>query len=131
MERRITYINEVLNAPKALGPYSQATVIENMVCLSGQVGLDPETMQLVGPGVEEQAEQVLKNLKAVLDYLRLDFWDVMKTTIFLTDIGDFKTVNEIYSRHLGEAKPARSTFAVAALPLGAKVEIEMTAWKRR
>jgi 2-iminobutanoate/2-iminopropanoate deaminase len=115
------------NAPKAVGPYSPAVRAGGMVFLSGQVGLNPETMQLVGAGIEEQTKQVLKNLSAVLAGLGLSFKDVVKTTIFLTDLANFQTVNKIYGDALEGHKPARSTFQVSGLPLGAIVEIEMIA----
>ena len=121
------YINDVSDAPKAVGPYSQAVISGDFVFLSGQIPINPETAQLVGDGIEEQTNQVLKNIKAVLGHLRLDFQNVVKTTIFLTDLGHFKTVNMIYEKWLGVYKPARSTIQVAALPLGAIVEIEMIA----
>jgi 2-iminobutanoate/2-iminopropanoate deaminase len=98
-----------------------------MVFLSGQVGLNPTTGQLIGASIEEQTPQALTNLKAVLTELGLSFTDVVKTTIFLTDLGNFQTVNKIYGEALGGHKPARSTFQVSALPLGALVEIEMIA----
>jgi 2-iminobutanoate/2-iminopropanoate deaminase len=101
-----------------------------MVFLSGQVGLNPETMQLVGPGIEEQTKQVLKNLSTVLEGVGLSFKDVVKTTIFLTDLNNFQTVNTIYGEALGGHKPARSTFQVSGLPLAAIVEIEMVALDR-
>jgi 2-iminobutanoate/2-iminopropanoate deaminase len=98
-----------------------------MVFLSGQVGLNPATGQLIGASIEEQTPQALNNLKAVLTELGLSFTDVVKTTIFLTDLGDFQAVNKMYGEALGGHKPARSTFQVSALPLGALVEIEMIA----
>jgi 2-iminobutanoate/2-iminopropanoate deaminase len=122
------YINSAVSAPKALGPYSQAVEAHNgMVFLSGQVGLNPETSVLVAGGVEPEAHQVLRNLQAVLQHLQLSFANVVKTTIFLADLKDFQTVNTIYAEAMGEFRPARSTFQVAALPLGAQIEIEMIA----
>jgi 2-iminobutanoate/2-iminopropanoate deaminase len=122
------YVNSAASAPKALGPYSQAVEAANgMVFLSGQVGLDPQTSVLVSGGVEAEAKQVLANLKSVLQHLQLSFADVVKTTIFLADLKDFQAVNTIYAEALGEFRPARSTFQVAALPLGARIEIEMIA----
>jgi len=97
------------------------------VFLSGQVGLNPQTAQLVGSGIKEQTEQVLENLKAVLAGVGLSFKDVVKTVIFLTDLANFQTVNAIYGDALEGHKPARSTIQVSALPLGAIVEIEMIA----
>lgn len=121
------YINDVPEAPKAIGPYSQAVVSGDFVFLSGQIPVNPETGQIVGPEIEEQANQVLKNIRNVLVHLKLDFQNVVKTTIFLTDMANFKTVNLIYEKWLGTFKPARSTIQVAALPLGSAVEIEMVA----
>ena len=121
------YINDAPNAPKAIGPYSQAAQIGNLTFLSGQIPLDPQTGQLVPGGIKEQTEQVLKNISAVLTHVKLDFSHVAKTTIFLTDLSHFQVVNEIYERVLGGAKPARSTIQVAALPRGSLIEIEMIA----
>jgi 2-iminobutanoate/2-iminopropanoate deaminase len=113
-------------APAAIGPYSHAVAGGGLVFLSGQVGADPVTGDLAD-GVAAQAEQALRNIAVVLGAARTDLSRVVKATIFLTDMGDFATVNEVYARHVGEAKPARSTVTVAALPKGALVEIEMTA----
>lgn len=130
MTKSIALYESLPGAPKAVGPYSPAVRAGGMAFLSGQVGLDPETMQLVGPGIEEQTKQVLKNLGAVLSGLGLSFKDVAKATIFLTDLKNFQAVNAIYGEALGGHKPARSTFQVSALPLGAIVEIEMIALDR-
>jgi len=127
MSNKIQCYESIPNAPKAVGPYSPAVSAGGMVFLSGQVGLNPDTMQLVGAGIEEQTRQVMKNLHAVLSELSLSFSDVVKSTIFLTDLKTFQTVNTIYGEELGGHKPARSTFQVSALPLGAIVEIEMIA----
>ncbi len=113
-------------APKAIGPYSQAVDTGDWVFLSGQIGLDPNTGQMA-PDLESQTHQVMKNLKAVLEAANLDFHHVVKTTIYLVDLQDFQTVNEIYASYLEEPYPARATVQVAALPLGARVEIEMIA----
>ncbi len=123
----LKYINGISDAPKAVGPYSQAVQCGNLLYLSGQIPLDPTSGALVGSSIEDQTEQVLKNIKAVLGNQSLDFSDVIKTTIFLTDLAHFKTVNTIYEKWLGESKPARSTIQVAGLPLGSIVEIEMIA----
>lgn len=123
----IKYINSAENAPKAIGPYSQATTCGSLAFLSGQIPLDPATGKLVVGGIEEQAHQVMKNLKEVLQTLKLDFQNVAKTTILLQDLSHFQKVNEIYASHLGDAKPARATYQVAALPLGALIEVEMIA----
>jgi 2-iminobutanoate/2-iminopropanoate deaminase len=114
-------------APKAIGPYSQATVLNGLVFTAGQVALDPETGELSAGGAAEQAERALANLGAVLEAAGSDFGAVLKTTVFLLDMGDFAAVNEVYARVFGEHRPARSTVAVAALPRGARVEIEAVA----
>jgi 2-iminobutanoate/2-iminopropanoate deaminase len=117
------------SAPKAIGPYSQAIRSGQMLFLSGQIPLDPATGEMVGAGdVRAQAERVMANIDAVLKAGSLSFANVVKTTIFLTDLADFSAVNEIYgARFAGLAPPARSTVQVAALPRGAKVEIEVIA----
>ena len=122
-ERRIISTDA---APPAIGPYSHAVSGAGLVFTSGQVGADPATGDLAD-GVSAQAEQALRNLEAVLAAAGTDIGRVLKTTIFLTDMADFAAVNEAYARHVGTAHPARSTVAVAALPKGALVEIEMTA----
>jgi 2-iminobutanoate/2-iminopropanoate deaminase len=114
-------------APKAIGPYSQAIRAGGLVFLSGQVALDPATGQLVEGGTAAQAERVMQNLSAVLASAGLGFGHVVKATIFLVDLADFATVNEIYGRRFPEAPPARSTVQVAALPRGARVEIDLVA----
>ncbi|MDP9318551.1 MAG: RidA family protein [Actinomycetota bacterium] len=113
-------------APSAIGPYSQAVASGEIVACSGQLGLDPTTGELV-EGVEAQAERALRNLEAVLDAAGCSMADVVKTTIFLADIADFAAVNAIYARYMPEPPPARSTFAVAALPKGGLVEIDALA----
>jgi 2-iminobutanoate/2-iminopropanoate deaminase len=117
------------DAPAALGPYSQAIAAGDLVFCSGQVGIDPVTSDLAD-GVAAQAERALRNLSAVLDAAGCTFADVVKTTVFLADIGDFATVNETYARFMPDPPPARSTFAVAALPKGARIEIEAIALRR-
>jgi 2-iminobutanoate/2-iminopropanoate deaminase len=114
-------------APKAIGPYSQAIRADGLVFLSGQIPLDPKTMQLVEGDVVAQAERVMENLSAVLTAAGLGFGQVVKATVYLTDLADFAAVNEIYGRRFGEAPPARSTVQVAALPRGARVEIDLIA----
>ena len=113
-------------APAALGPYSQAIRSGDLVFCSGQIGIDPVTGELVD-GVEAQAERAIRNLGSVLDAAGLGFDDVVKTTIFLADVNDFATVNEIYARFMPDPPPARSTIGVGALPKGARVEIEAIA----
>ena len=114
-------------APGAVGPYSQAITTDDFVFCSGQVGLDPTTGELVPGGVEAEAERVIRNLEAVLDAAGCSLADVVKTTCFLADINDFATFNGIYARFWPDPPPARSTFGVAALPRGARVEIEAIA----
>jgi 2-iminobutanoate/2-iminopropanoate deaminase len=117
-------------APAAIGPYSQGIAVDGFVFCSGQIGLDPSTGELVPGGVEQQAERALRNMTAVLDAAGLAMADVVKTTIFLADIDDFAAVNGVYARHMPDPPPARSTFAVGALPKGARVEIEAVAYRR-
>jgi 2-iminobutanoate/2-iminopropanoate deaminase len=114
-------------APAPVGPYSQAIRVDGFVFCSGQVGIDPKTGKIVDGGVAEQTRQVLDNLAAVLKSADLTLGAIVKTTIFLVDINDFATVNTIYAERMGTPPPARSTIAVAALPLGARVEIEAIA----
>lgn len=114
-------------APAAVGPYSQAIATEGLLFSAGQVGLDPASGAVVDGGIEAQTERVMANLTAVLDAAGCTWADVLKTTIFLVDIDDFATVNAIYGRFLVDPAPARSTIGVAALPKGARVEIELVA----
>src|SRR6266508_6150058 len=114
-------------APKAIGPYSQAIRTENLVFTAGQEGLDPVTMELVEGGIEPQTRQVLTNLKHVLESADSGLNFVVKTTVFLKDIGDFAKMNTVYAEFFPENPPARSTVQVAALPKGALVEIECIA----
>jgi 2-iminobutanoate/2-iminopropanoate deaminase len=114
-------------APAAIGPYSQAIGAGRLVFCSGQVGLEPSTGELVEGGIEAQAERALKNLGAVLDAAGLTYDDIVKTTCFLADMADFAAFNAVYGRFMTDPPPARSTFAVAALPKGARVEIEAIA----
>jgi 2-iminobutanoate/2-iminopropanoate deaminase len=118
------------DAPAAIGPYSQGIFTESLVFCSGQIGLDPATGELVDGGVEAQAERALENLTAVLEAGGCTWADVVKTTLFLADIADFAAVNAIYGRRMPDPPPARSTFAVGALPKGARIEIEATAIRR-
>ena len=115
------------DAPAAVGPYSQAVKIGNFVYSAGQVALDPVTMKLVEGGIEAQTEQVLNNLKAVLAAAGSSLAQVVKTTVFLADMNDYKAVNGVYAQFFTESPPARSAVQVAALPLGALVEIEVVA----
>ena len=114
-------------APGALGPYSQAVRLEGWLYTSGQVGIDPKTGALVDGGFEAQATRVLDNLAAVLSAGGSSFAQVVKTTIYLINLADFAEVNRLYGEAMGEHRPARSTVQVAALPLGAAVEIDMVA----
>jgi 2-iminobutanoate/2-iminopropanoate deaminase len=112
---------------KAIGPYSVAVENGDLVFVSGQIPLDAGTGKLVEGDISAQAKQSLENLKTILQVAGLGFGHVVKTTIFLTSMADFAAVNEVYKTYVGEPYPARSTIAVAALPMGAKVEIEMIA----
>lgn len=118
-------------APPAIGVYSQAIVAGELVFTSGQIGINPQTNQVVEGGLKEQAEQVLRNLSAVLKAARSDMSHVLKTTVFLADMDDFDAMNEIYRRHFKEDPPARSTVQVARLPRNARIEIEAVALIRR
>lgn len=118
---------ETQGAPKAIGPYSQAIVANGLLFSAGQVALDPATGALVTGGIAEQTERALENLRAVLGAAGSDFSQVVKTTVFLVDMADFTAMNEVYGRVFGRHRPARSTVAVAALPRGARVEIEVIA----
>ncbi len=115
------------HAPAAVGPYSQGVKAGNLLFTAGQVPLDPTTGKLVEGDIAAQTEQVMKNLQAVLAAAGTNFDNVVKSTVFLADINDFAAMNGVYGRFVGELPPARSAFQVAALPLGARVEIEMVA----
>ncbi len=112
------------DAPAALGPYSQAVRHGNTVYLSGQIALDPATMKVVPGGVSEQAHRVFQNLRAVCKAAGGSLDEVVKVTIFMTDLGNFATVNQIMAEYFSEPYPARATIGVAALPLGVEVEVE-------
>lgn len=114
-------------APKAIGPYSQAVRANGFLFTAGQVALDPVKGELVGGGIAEQTTRALENLRAILTAAHTDFSQVVKTTVFLVDMADFTAMNEVYARVFGDHRPARSTVAVAALPRGARVEIEVIA----
>lgn len=117
------------SAPAAIGPYSQAIKVacSSLVFCSGQIPLNPETMEVVGNNAAEQCEQVMKNIAAVLSAAGLGFDDVIKTTIFLNDMADFAAVNEVYGRYFQDKQPVRSTIQVERLPLDAMLEIEVIA----
>jgi 2-iminobutanoate/2-iminopropanoate deaminase len=114
-------------APKAIGPYSQGIIANGFLFTAGQVALDPAKGELVSGGIVEQTTRALENLRAVLKEAGTDFSQVVKTTVFLVDMADFSEMNEVYGRVFGQHRPARSTVAVAALPRGARVEIEVIA----
>jgi len=115
------------DAPKAIGPYSQAVVVNGMLYSAGQIALDPATMEIVAGGIAEQRERVMLNLGAVLAAAGMSFGNVVKTTVFLVDMAEFGAMNEVYARHFGDHRPARSTVAVAGLPRNVRVEIEVVA----
>ena len=115
------------DAPKAVGPYSQAVVVGDALYCSGQIPLDPATGEVVAGGVREQTDQVLKNIGAVLQANGMDHSHVVKTTIFTTDLAKFGELNEVYASYFKEPYPARSTVQVSALPRGVQVEVEAVA----
>lgn len=116
------------NAPKAVGPYSQAVFTGDFIFCSGQIGLDPKTGELAD-GLESQVKQIFQNIKAVLKEEYCDLNSIVKTTVFLTDLNNFQAMNELYEKEMGDHKPARSTIGVKELPKGAIVEIEVIATK--
>jgi 2-iminobutanoate/2-iminopropanoate deaminase len=115
------------DAPKAVGPYSQAVAVEGLLFCSGQIPLDPATGALIEGDLTDQTTRVLENLGAVLRANQMTFANVVKTTVFLTDLGDFAAMNDIYAIFFPSSQPARSTIQVAALPKGARIEIEAIA----
>jgi 2-iminobutanoate/2-iminopropanoate deaminase len=112
------------HAPAAIGPYSQAVAVENLLFTAGQIALDPVTMTIVPGDVAAQTEQVMKNLAAICEAAGATLQDVVKTTVFLQEMSDFQSMNEVYARHFGDNRPARSTVAVRGLPRDVRVEIE-------
>jgi 2-iminobutanoate/2-iminopropanoate deaminase len=116
-------------APKAVGPYSQAVMSDNMFFASGQLGIDPSAGKLVEGGTKEQALQALKNIGSLLKAAGLDYGNVVQIQIFLADLADFAQINEVYKTFFTDPYPARSTFQVAGLPLAARVEIQAVAMK--
>lgn len=114
-------------APQAVGPYSQAVKMGDFLFCSGQISINPKTQEVMLGSIEQQTEQVLSNIEAVLKAADMKFENVIKTTIFLTSMSDFATVNEIYAKKFKQAPPARSTVAVSGLPKGVQVEIEVIA----
>ena len=117
------------DAPKAIGPYSQAVLVSGFLFTAGQIALDPVSMEIVPGGIVEQTERVFRNLEAVLSAAGLTFHNVVKTTVFLQDMAEFTAMNEVYTRIFGDHRPARSTVAAAALPRNARVEIDLVAAK--
>ena len=115
------------DAPKPIGPYTQGVAAGGLMFLSGQIPLDPKTGEIVAGGIEEQTEQVLKNLLAVLKEAKMGAENVVKTTVFLADLADFAKMNEVYAKYLGTKPPARTTIAAAGLPRGVRVEIDVIA----
>jgi 2-iminobutanoate/2-iminopropanoate deaminase len=127
MEGKTAVRTEEAPAPFQGAPYSQAIRSGNFVFVSGQLALRPDHAEIVGDSIEEQTEQVFANLRAILEAAGTGLNRLVKTTVFLTDLGDFAGMNEVYARHVGEVPPARATIEVSALPSGAKVEIEAIA----
>ncbi len=117
------------NAPKAIGPYSQAVEVNGMLFISGQIPINPATGKLVAGGIKEQTQQVFKNIEAILTAAGYSLNDVVKSTCLLEEITDFQAMNEVYSQYYTENQPARSTYAVKDLPMGASIEIETIAAK--
>jgi 2-iminobutanoate/2-iminopropanoate deaminase len=113
------------NAPRAIGPYSQAVRYGDLLFVSGMLGMDPKTGEFAGPDIEKQAIQVLENLKAVIEAAGMSLQNVLKSTVFLKDMNDFATFNEIYGRYFKDAPPARETVQVARLPRDAAIEISV------
>ena len=118
---------QTTQAPSAIGPYSQAIRIGEFLYTSGQIALNPENMEMMNSAIEEETEWVLKNLEAILKADGMSLANVIKTTVYLTDLGEFARVNQVYEKFFGETKPARACVQVAALPKGAKVEIDAIA----
>ena len=118
---------QTTQAPSAIGPYSQAIRIGQFLYTSGQIALNPENMEMMSCAIEEETEWVLKNLEAILKADGISLAHVIKTTVYLTDLGEFARVNQVYEKFFGETKPARACVQVAALPKGAKVEIDAIA----
>lgn len=114
-------------APSAIGPYCQAVLVDNVLYCSGQIAIDPASGHLIDGGVEDEADQVLRNLGAVLAAAGMDYDNVVKCSVFVTDMKDYAIVNEVYAGYFSEEPPARETVQVAALPAGARVEISCVA----
>ncbi len=122
-------IIQTQNAPKAIGPYSQAVKYGDLLFVSGMLGMDPKTGEFAGQGIEKQAVQVLENLKAVIEAAGMSLQNVLKSTVFLQDMNDFAKFNEIYGRYFAESPPARETVQVARLPRDAAIEISVICGK--
>lgn len=122
-------IIQTTEAPAAIGPYSQAIEVNGTLYISGQVPLNPQTMKVVDGGIEEQTEQVLKNIGAILKEAGYNYTDVVKSTCLLSDMANFKAMNDVYGKFYPENAPARAAFAVKDLPLGVLIEIETIAAK--
>lgn len=123
---------EILNtshAPAAIGPYNQAIKADKTLYVSGQIPLVPETMELITSGVVDEAHQVLKNIEAILSHAGYGFEDVVKTSIFLSDMDNFAVINEVYAQYFTTNQPARETVAVKTLPKNVNIEISVIAWK--
>jgi 2-iminobutanoate/2-iminopropanoate deaminase len=124
MEKKII---ETKNAPKAIGPYSQAVAAGEFIFLSGQIAIDPEDGRLITGPIEQQTTRVIENLKAVLEAASSSLANVVKTTIYLASMSDYAAVNEVYARYFGDSRPARATVEVSRLPKDVKIEIEAVA----
>ncbi|MGB9779970.1 MAG: RidA family protein [Caldanaerobacter sp.] len=116
-------------APKAIGPYSQAVLVDGFLYTAGQIAIDPATGEMIEADIEKQTERVLENIRAILKAADMDFNNVIKTTVFVTNMGDFAKINEIYGRYFKNNPPARSLVEVKSLPKGALIEIEVVAHK--
>lgn len=117
------------SAPQAIGPYSQAVEYNNLIFCSGQIAIDPQSGDMIGGGIEEQTKRVMENLKAVVESAGSNMEKVLKATIYLTDLSNFQTVNEIYGSYFKKNPPARATIEVTSLPKSAQVEIELVCFK--
>lgn len=122
-------IVQTANAPAAIGPYSQAVEVNGTLYISGQIPLDPQTMKIVDGGIQEQTEQVMKNIGAILNEVGYSYSNVVKSTCLLSDMANFKSMNEVYGKYYPANAPARAAFAVKELPMGALIEIETIAAK--
>ena len=123
------HIIQTDNAPAPIGPYNQAVLVSETLYMSGQIAIDPKSGNMVQDSIEAETEQVMKNIKAVLEEAEIDFIQVVKCTIFITDMGQFGQVNAVYGKYFPKGAPARETVQVAALPKGARVEISCIAVK--